>query len=123
MQRTAWQRLSLRLAASLGLQVACVGAASAADDVLRIDQRFANEAITETPDFRQHVVPLMGKLGCNGRACHGSFQGQGGFRLSLFGYDFRADHDALAKGENDKPARINSANIHAHLQWNPKPRW
>ena len=74
MQRTAWQRLTLGLAASLGLQVACVGAAFAADDVLRIDQRFANEAITENPDFRQHVVPLMGKLGCNGRACHGSFQ-------------------------------------------------
>ena len=115
MQRTAWQRLSLGLAASFGLQVACVGAASAADDVLRIDQRFANEAITETPDFRQHVVPLMGKLGCNGRACHGSFQGQGGFRLSLFGYDFKADHEALAKADKDKPARINSASIHESL--------
>ncbi len=115
MQRTAWQRLSLGLVASLGLQVACVAAASAADDVLRLDQRFANEAITETPDFRQHVVPLMGKLGCNGRACHGSFQGQGGFRLSLFGYDFKADHDALAKGDKDKQPRINSANIHESL--------
>ncbi len=115
MQRTAWQRLSLGLAASLGLQIACVGAASAADDVLRLDKRFANEAITETPDFRQHVVPLMGKLGCNGRACHGSFQGQGGFRLSLFGYDFKADHEALAKGDKDKEPRINSANIHESL--------
>ena len=115
MQRTAWQRLSLGLAASLSLQVVCIGAASAADDVLRLDQRFANESITETPDFRQHVVPLMGKLGCNGRACHGSFQGQGGFRLSLFGYDFKADHEALAKGDKDKPARIDSANIHESL--------
>ncbi len=115
MQRTAWQRLTLGLAATLGLQVICVGTASAAEDVLRIDQRFANEAITETPDFRQHVVPLMGKLGCNGRACHGSFQGQGGFRLSLFGYDFKSDHDALAKAEKDKPARIDVANIHESL--------
>ena len=46
----------------------------------------------ETPSFRRHVVPLLGKLGCNGRACHGSFQGRGGFRLSLFGYDFKMDH-------------------------------
>ena len=115
MQRTAWQRLTLGLAASLGLQVVCVESASVADDVLRLDQRFANEAITETPDFRQHVVPLMGKLGCNGRACHGSFQGQGGFRLSLFGYDFKADHDALAKGDKDKQPRINPANIHESL--------
>ena len=37
----------------------------------------------------------MGRLGCNSRSCHGSFQGRGGFRLSLFGYDFKADHDAL----------------------------
>lgn len=52
----------------------------------------------ETPDFRRHVLPLLGRLGCNGRSCHGSFQGQGGFRLSLFGYDFKADHDALIGG-------------------------
>lgn len=49
----------------------------------------------EVPDFQRHVSPLFGRLGCNGRACHGSFQGQGGFQLSLFGYDFKADHDAL----------------------------
>ena len=59
-------------------------------------QRFAAAESTEVPDFQRHVVPLMGKLGCNGRACHGSFQGRGGFRLSLFGYDFKADHDELS---------------------------
>ena len=61
-----------------------------------IAERFATvEAAGEVPDFQKHVVPLMGKLGCNGRACHGSFQGRGGFRLSLFGYDFGLDHDEL----------------------------
>ena len=49
----------------------------------------------EIPHFQKHVIPLLGKLGCNGRACHGSFQGRGGFQLSLFGYDFAADHLAL----------------------------
>ena len=58
--------------------------------------RFAGmDASADVPDFQQHVVPLLGKLGCNGRACHGSFQGRGGFRLSLFGYDFANDHDEL----------------------------
>ncbi len=52
---------------------------------------------TEVPDFQKHISPLLGRLGCNGRACHGSFQGQGGFMLSLFGYDFDLDHDALLK--------------------------
>ena len=50
---------------------------------------------TEVPDFQRHISPLLGRLGCNGRACHGSFQGQGGFTLSLFGYDFDADMKAL----------------------------
>jgi hypothetical protein len=58
--------------------------------------RFATADNNETPDFQRHVVPLLGKLGCNGRACHGSFQGRGGFRLSLFGYDFKADHDEVS---------------------------
>jgi hypothetical protein len=50
----------------------------------------------EVPDFQKHISPLLGRLGCNGRACHGSFQGQGGFMLSLFGYDFDVDHKALS---------------------------
>lgn len=72
------------------------------DSVVR---RYSAAAIDETPDFRRHVVPLLGKLGCNGRACHGSFQGRGGFRLSLFGYDFKADHEALSdRLDTDSPA-------------------
>ncbi|WP_197443157.1 DUF1549 domain-containing protein [Lignipirellula cremea] len=59
----------------------------------------------EIPDFQRHVVPLLGRLGCNGRACHGSFQGQGGFRLSMFGYDFDMDHENLSlRLDLDHPA-------------------
>ena len=41
--------------------------------------RFATEAeaADQTPDFQRHVLPLMGRVGCNTRSCHGSFQGQG----------------------------------------------
>lgn len=67
-------------------------------------QRFAAET-DEVPDFQRHLVPLLGKLGCNGRACHGSFQGRGGFRLSLFGYDFKMDHEGLLdRVDVDHPA-------------------
>lgn len=59
-----------------------------------IQQRLA-DGLTEPPDFQRHVIPMLSRLGCNGRACHGSFQGQGGFRLSMFGYDFAADHKNL----------------------------
>ena len=60
-----------------------------------ISQRFVAADTDEAPDFQKHVVPLLGRLGCNGRACHGSFQGRGGLQLSLFGYDFKGDHKAL----------------------------
>jgi hypothetical protein len=72
------------------------------DDLPRIDERFAVAEPHEEPDFRRHVIPLIGQLGCNGRACHGSFQGQGGFRLSLFGYDFTSDHDNLLAGDEPR---------------------
>jgi len=85
------------------------GAAQAADEVLpSIATRFADGAAdataTGTPNFQRHVVALLGKLGCNGRSCHGSFQGRGGFRLSMFGYDFESDHAALLAGD---PPRVN----------------
>jgi hypothetical protein len=49
------------------------------------------------PSFRRHVVPLLSRAGCSGRECHGAFSGQGGFRLSLFGYDFEADHKQMTQ--------------------------
>ena len=71
-------------------------------------QRFADADTAEAPDFQKHVVPLLGRLGCNGRNCHGSFQGRGGFRLSLFGYDFKMDHAALtAKSSSGEGPRVN----------------
>lgn len=80
------------------LVVAAVFAAPAPGQLPPADQRFAAAGGDEVPSFQQHVLPLLGRLGCNGRSCHGSFQGQGDFRLSLFGYDFKADHDALLGG-------------------------
>ena len=80
------------------------GSVAIADDAVLApaNQRFASKDASEVPNFQQHVVPLLSRLGCNGRACHGSFQGQGGFRLSLFGYDFKLDHEGLAKGDKEK---------------------
>ncbi len=97
----------LMILAALVLLSGPVVVHAADEPVDRIDARYAeagSDAASEIPDFRRHVVPLMGRLGCNGRACHGSFQGQGGFQLSLFGYDFAADHENLVGG--DEP-RIN----------------
>jgi hypothetical protein len=68
-----------------------------------LPQRFAGaKEGTEVPNFQRHVVPLMGRLGCNGRTCHGSFQGRGDFKLSMFGYDFTADHEAVVSGKRPR---------------------
>ena len=85
----------------------CQGLAvqSAENTLPSLDQRFDSADVQEEPSFQRHVVPLLSRLGCNGRACHGSFQGRGGFRLSLFGYDFAADHAALLDAESPRVNR------------------
>jgi hypothetical protein len=51
----------------------------------------------ERVDFERHVMGVFGRMGCNMGSCHGSFQGKGGFRLSLFGYDPQMDYLALTR--------------------------
>src|SRR5216683_395513 len=52
--------------------------------------------ITEV-NFERHVANLLGKMGCNAGACHGSFQGKGGLYLSLFGYSPEKDFQAFTR--------------------------
>jgi hypothetical protein len=61
----------------------------------------------EKVDFERHVMGLFGRAGCNSGSCHGSFQGRGGFRLSLFGYD--PDKDYLALTREALGRRVNTA--------------
>jgi Protein of unknown function (DUF1549)/Protein of unknown function (DUF1553)/Bacterial Ig-like domain (group 2) len=66
-----------------------------------------NGGRVEKVDFERHVMGLFGRAGCNSGSCHGSFQGRGGFRLSLFGYD--PDKDYLALTREALGRRVNSA--------------
>ncbi|MCP4891697.1 MAG: hypothetical protein GY904_34545, partial [Planctomycetaceae bacterium] len=79
-----------------------------ADDIVApASERFNKIETSAVPDFQQHVVPLLGRLGCNSAKCHGSFQGQGDFRLSLFGFNFQSDHASLNDADRidiDSPA-------------------
>jgi hypothetical protein len=50
-----------------------------------------------TWSFRNHVIPLMTKIGCNSGACHGALAGKGGLKLSLRGYAPAADHFVLTR--------------------------
>lgn len=64
-------------------------------------------------DFERHVAGLLGQLGCNAGACHGSFQGKGGFRLSLFGYSPALDYRSITRGGHGR--RVNVSRPDASL--------
>ncbi len=48
--------------------------------------------------FRNDVQPILAKAGCSAGACHGAAAGQGGFKLSLRGYDNEGDYLTLTRG-------------------------
>lgn len=47
--------------------------------------------------FRNDVMAVLSKAGCNAGACHGNKNGKAGFKLSLRGQDPDADFDALTR--------------------------
>lgn len=58
-----------------------------------------------TWSFRNDVLPVMTKVGCNSGPCHGAAAGKNGFKLSLRGYDpitdyYTLTHQALARRTN-----------------------
>lgn len=112
----------VRIAAALLVGLTVIGgggyclveAAESGDTAIipTVVQRYSAADSMEEPDFQKHVIPMISRLGCNGRACHGSFQGQGGLALSLFGYDFKADFEALA---GEAHGRIDREDVDASL--------
>jgi hypothetical protein len=50
-----------------------------------------------TWSFRNDVIPVMTKVGCNQGACHGALAGKSGFKLTLRGYDPDVDYDTLTR--------------------------
>ncbi len=48
-------------------------------------------------NFRNHVQPVLAKTGCSMGACHGAFAGQGGFKLSLRGWDDEGDFRSITR--------------------------
>ncbi len=54
-------------------------------------------AQTADVSFRNDVIPILTRAGCNAGSCHGAASGKNGFALSLFGYDPDADFRALTR--------------------------
>lgn len=48
-------------------------------------------------DYLEQVRPVFYKAGCNMGACHAAQHGQGGFKLSVFGFDPQADRAGIVR--------------------------
>ncbi len=60
-----------------------------------VDVRVADPGASRTYDFENDVSPYLTRFGCNMAACHAKTAGPSGLQLSVFGFDPRADFEAL----------------------------
>ncbi len=56
-------------------------------------------------EFVRDIAPILSKTGCNMGACHATQHGQGGFKLSVFGFEAKADREAIVRDRHQR--RIN----------------
>ncbi len=68
-----------------------------ADDKASAKIHVANSKAPFTWSFRNNVMPVLTKVGCNQGACHGALAGKNGFKLTLRGYDPDADYETLTR--------------------------
>jgi hypothetical protein len=61
--------------------------------IVQVERAFAPYATT----FRNHVIPVMTKAGCNSGPCHGAAAGKNGLKLTLRGYDPELDYLSLTR--------------------------
>lgn len=63
---------------------------------VRVPVRVSGVARPVPVSFAGQVIPALSKGGCSSGGCHGKAEGQNGFKLSVFGFDPAADHQAIA---------------------------
>jgi hypothetical protein len=64
---------------------------------IEVEIRVVDRDIIPPVHFKNDIMPILSKLGCNSGGCHGKQSGQNGFKLSVFGFDPQADYNALVK--------------------------
>src|SRR5262249_20183959 len=80
-----------------------------AEIVVTVDGQAAKVPVTVTGsvaepkiDFIDQIRPVLYKSGCMMGACHAAQYGQGGFKLSVFGFDPPADRNAIARDSQSR---------------------
>ncbi len=64
-------------------------------------------------DFTEQIRPVIYKLGCSMGSCHAAQYGQGGFKLSVFGFDPSADQQAIVRDSRGR--RLNPIQVEQSL--------
>lgn len=95
--------LNTRKTRKVGIRNLCISRISRAILLLLTSSAFADEV----PSFRNDVMPVFLRAGCNTGGCHGSARGQDGFGLSLFGFDPAGDYQRITREMSGR--RINLA--------------
>jgi hypothetical protein len=57
--------------------------------------------------FKNDIIPILTRGGCNSGGCHGAARGKDGFALSLFGFDPAGDHFRITRQQTSR--RLNLA--------------
>jgi hypothetical protein len=75
---------------------------------VEVPVKVSNAAADPAISFRNDVLPVLFRAGCNGGACHGSARGKNGFGLTLFGYG--PDQDFINLTRDNRGRRMDVAN-------------
>lgn len=65
------------------------------DQTASINARASDTAEDIPPSFRNEIIPVLTRYGCNQGGCHGKEAGQNGFKLSLRGFAPEEDYNRL----------------------------
>ncbi len=68
----------------------------------RVPVEVTNAFAPRRVSFRNEIVPVLTKLGCNQGACHGSQHGKGGLKLSLLGFEPESDYASIVKSAEQR---------------------
>jgi len=61
----------------------------------RLQAEADRSGVARPLNFENDIIPILDRYGCNSSGCHGKAGGQNGFKLSVFGFDPKADYRAL----------------------------
>lgn len=74
----------------------------------QVTVQVADGTPAEPTDFENDVSPYLTRYGCNMAACHAKAGGQKGLQFSVFGFNPRADFEALSRDSRGRRVSISS---------------